>query len=667
MEMTRTATSVGNNRELHREWIDETASISDKKCGRTAGFEYAIQPDGTCLAERVWRERRQRTSTFAFLSRGSEPHDSNKHAHYQTSSLEQIERVVESKSAPPGPYQQHSETMEALPQHLPKPTATRPPNSEAPFLSPTRRVRNRHNAVFGQHLPNALNSPACAERVFGNQTAIREEQNLCLDIIMLEEKENIQDDNVDDIFMNLDVDKLVAERQLKEGHVRVSDISEVSLRASESTPRSVSLHRNHLPQSPPSTAFYDLCDTSNDESDVPHKDARAPGRESDPKSSRQSRTPSSSTHASLDSFYSSYSSTGNDNEQAYHHQKIPSNHPGQSHDAFQQQPISLSLDSSIAQGISVRGYQQQLQQSSNTYSNATQYASSNSTFNSSNSFDSSNRDYQQPQVSTNGYKQGSYNQQQSFQSSDMSSVNGISFDQSPAYTTSHLSACASLHEASNVPVCPTHNQLCRLLTARSEANAGRQFYKCSVTDHQQACDFFQWADGNETNWNNNESRDWAPPGGDVLDHQVENRRKFGHSSFRPGQQEVIENALKGRDVFVLMPTGGGKSLCYQLPAWCCPGLSVVISPLLSLIQDQVQSMTKLGVQSVFLNSAQDYETEQRDIQRRLFATTAHGGVKLLYITPEKLRHSGVIKNVLTKLHERNHISRFVVDEAHCLR
>ena len=125
--------------------------------------------------------------------------------------------------------------------------------------------------------------------------------------------------------------------------------------------------------------------------------------------------------------------------------------------------------------------------------------------------------------------------------------------------------------------------------------------------------------------------------------------------------------IGGRDVFVLMPTGGGKSLCYQLPAWCCPGLSVVISPLLSLIQDQVQSMTKLGVQSVFLNSAQDYETEQKDIQRRLFATTAHGGVKLLYITPEKLRHSGVIKNLLTKLHERNHISRFVVDEAHCLR
>jgi hypothetical protein len=190
-----------------------------------------------------------------------------------------------------------------------------------------------------------------------------------------------------------------------------------------------------------------------------------------------------------------------------------------------------------------------------------------------NVLETSNHDYQQPQMTINRYKQGSYNQQQSFQSSDTSSVNGNSFDQSYAYTASHLSSYASgdqpyhstmapvsdsahnVQEATNVPVCPTHNQLCRLLTARSEANAGRQFYKCSVVDHQQACDFFQWADGNDANWNNNENRDWAPPGGDVLDHHVENRRKFGHSSFRPGQQEVIENALKGRDVFVLMPTG----------------------------------------------------------------------------------------------------------------
>ncbi|MGK3742854.1 MAG: bloom syndrome protein [Bacillariaceae sp.] len=111
---------------------------------------------------------------------------------------------------------------------------------------------------------------------------------------------------------------------------------------------------------------------------------------------------------------------------------------------------------------------------------------------------------------------------------------------------------------------------------------------------------------------------------------------------------------------------GGKSLCYQLPAWCCPGLAVVISPLLSLIQDQVQSLTKYGVKSVFFSSHQDYQTEQVDINRQLNQTTAHGGVKLLYLTPEKLRHSNQMQSILRRLYNKGLISRFIVDEAHCL-
>ncbi len=115
-----------------------------------------------------------------------------------------------------------------------------------------------------------------------------------------------------------------------------------------------------------------------------------------------------------------------------------------------------------------------------------------------------------------------------------------------------------------------------------------------------------------------------------------------------------------------MPTGGGKSLCYQLPAWCCPGISVVISPLLSLIEDQVQSMTKLGVESVFLNSTQRWEGEQENIINRLRNPPAHGGIKLLYVTPEKISHSALVKGIFKQLSERGLISRFVVDEAHCL-
>jgi bloom syndrome protein len=111
---------------------------------------------------------------------------------------------------------------------------------------------------------------------------------------------------------------------------------------------------------------------------------------------------------------------------------------------------------------------------------------------------------------------------------------------------------------------------------------------------------------------------------------------------------------------------GGKSLCYQLPAWCCPGLAVVVSPLLSLIQDQVQSLIKQGVKAVFLSSSQDYHGEQVEITRQLRETTAHDGIKLLYLTPEKLRHSVQIQGILRTLCNKGLISRFVVDEAHCL-
>jgi bloom syndrome protein len=192
---------------------------------------------------------------------------------------------------------------------------------------------------------------------------------------------------------------------------------------------------------------------------------------------------------------------------------------------------------------------------------------------------------------------------------------------------------------------------------------GRQFYKCCLPEGQQ-CDFFQWADGIEGNLN--------PPLGQygstgiIKDIWRENRRIFGHHSFRKGQEEVIQHAVQGRDVFVLMPTGGGKSLCYQLPACCCPGLAVIISPLLSLIQDQVASLKKNGVRAEFLNSSQDYETQQRQIEQELYNMGDHDGIKLLYITPERLSGSKRMRSLLQRLYSRNLISRFVVDEAHCL-
>ena len=129
-----------------------------------------------------------------------------------------------------------------------------------------------------------------------------------------------------------------------------------------------------------------------------------------------------------------------------------------------------------------------------------------------------------------------------------------------------------------VPLCPGHNLACRVNTANTTANMGRQFYKCCLPEGQQ-CDFFQWADGIDGNLNPPQGQYSSGSTGITKDIWRENRRIFGHHSFRTGQEEVIQHAVQGRDCFVLMPTGGGKSLCYQLPACCCPGLAVIISPL----------------------------------------------------------------------------------------
>nr|MBF0223151.1 DEAD/DEAH box helicase [Desulfobulbaceae bacterium] len=106
---------------------------------------------------------------------------------------------------------------------------------------------------------------------------------------------------------------------------------------------------------------------------------------------------------------------------------------------------------------------------------------------------------------------------------------------------------------------------------------------------------------------------------------------FGYSSFRPYQEEIIEEIIAGNDLFVLMPTGGGKSLCYQLPALHRPGVAIVVSPLISLMKDQVDALTVNGVRAAYYNSSMSGD-ESRQVLARL-----HGGsLDLLYVSPERL-------------------------------
>jgi ATP-dependent DNA helicase RecQ len=135
---------------------------------------------------------------------------------------------------------------------------------------------------------------------------------------------------------------------------------------------------------------------------------------------------------------------------------------------------------------------------------------------------------------------------------------------------------------------------------------------------------------------------------------------FGYDSFRPGQKEIIEAALNNRDLLVIMPTGGGKSLCFQLPALLKPGLMVVVSPLIALMQDQVDSLQDNGIGATFLNSTLNYEAV-RSRQEEIL----QGKIKLLYVAPERLL-SNNFSSFLDRIVTQMGVSSFAIDEAHCV-
>lgn len=134
------------------------------------------------------------------------------------------------------------------------------------------------------------------------------------------------------------------------------------------------------------------------------------------------------------------------------------------------------------------------------------------------------------------------------------------------------------------------------------------------------------------------------------------QRIFGYSEFRPGQEKLIDGILSGRDVFGIMPTGGGKSICYQIPALMLPGITLVVSPLISLMRDQVMSLKAAGVPAAYINSTLNGAQVQA-VYRNLLA----GRYKIVYIAPERLDYPG-FGSVAARLE----ISFIAVDEAHCI-
>ena len=134
------------------------------------------------------------------------------------------------------------------------------------------------------------------------------------------------------------------------------------------------------------------------------------------------------------------------------------------------------------------------------------------------------------------------------------------------------------------------------------------------------------------------------------------RHYYGYESFRPGQETLVDGILAGRDVFGVMPTGGGKSICYQLPGMMLPGITLVVSPLISLMKDQVMALKASGFPAAFINSALNGQQMQL-VYRNLMA----GKYKIVYVAPERLDYPG-FGTVAARLD----ISLIAVDEAHCI-
>ena len=147
---------------------------------------------------------------------------------------------------------------------------------------------------------------------------------------------------------------------------------------------------------------------------------------------------------------------------------------------------------------------------------------------------------------------------------------------------------------------------------------------------------------------------------DWVDLEATLKQTFGYDRFRPGQKDLVETILRAQDALAIMPTGGGKSLCYQLPALLHPGITIVVSPLIALMQDQVEALQKNGIPATFLNSSLS-SSEARWRQSQIL----EGQIKLVYVAPERLLTPSFLE-FLTIVQGQHGLSCFAIDEAHCV-
>jgi ATP-dependent DNA helicase RecQ len=138
------------------------------------------------------------------------------------------------------------------------------------------------------------------------------------------------------------------------------------------------------------------------------------------------------------------------------------------------------------------------------------------------------------------------------------------------------------------------------------------------------------------------------------------KKQFGYTAFRLKQEAIIKSVLDGKDTFVLMPTGGGKSICYQIPALLSEGVTLVVSPLIALMKDQVDALKLNGIDAAYLNSTQDYR-----LQATILDNVRKNKIRLLYLAPERLLNSERHASLLDQLKDVK-ISLIAIDEAHCI-